>query len=159
MDDHLGLLTKLFPFFSISRFMLCIGGGSKSTSTQSADNSTKVSTTNQQVGASEGSTAIGAGGNYDTSTGSRISASGSSTIQTVDSSGLKYALENASIANSALSEVAKTALESAQKTQFRSENQAAVGMAMDDSTKKILLYGGGGAVLLIVAVLLLKGNK
>jgi len=153
-DNHLGILTKILPFFSIDRFTLCVGGGSKSTSSQSADNSTKVSTTNQQVGASEGSTAVGANSNYDTSSGNRITATSGASIQTVDSAGLKASLESASVANQALADVAKTALSSANKIKAESETSG-----LDDKTKKILIYGGGGLVALVLVVILLKGNK
>lgn len=52
--------TGPLAFITGARFRLHIGGGSKSSSSQSTDASTKVTTTNQQVGASEGSTAFGA---------------------------------------------------------------------------------------------------
>lgn len=45
----------------VSRFTLYIGGTSESKTSTQTDSSTKVTTTNNQAGASEGSTAIGAG--------------------------------------------------------------------------------------------------
>jgi hypothetical protein len=47
-------------FITGEKFRLQIGGGSKSKSSQTTDASTKVTTSNQQVGAAEGSTAFGA---------------------------------------------------------------------------------------------------
>ena len=48
------------PFlYFILPIRLYLGGSSKSSSTQNVDSSTKVETTNKQVGASEGSFGVG----------------------------------------------------------------------------------------------------
>jgi hypothetical protein len=77
----LEILAKAFWFVpGSSRFFhsmaLGVGGSSKSTSATNSDNSTKVTTTNQQVGASEGSFAVGSGSNvvYESSDGDVLTA-------------------------------------------------------------------------------------
>lgn len=174
-DHPLWLLSRVIPGFMSVNFCLGVGGSSKSSSTQNYDASTKVNTTNNQVGASEGSLAVGAGANLDASTGPKIQAGSGATIQTVDSSGLKYALENNSVSNQAISDIAKSVIQASQAGNVQSTGyaQAALDSAKssalraadsitsqsDKTQKKVLLIGGAALVLVIGIVILTKGKK
>lgn len=173
-------LSKLFfgfGFFMRSAFP-SVGGGSKSStsssSTQNYDASTKVATTNQQVGASEGSTSIGAGGSYDASSGAKVTAGAGSTISTVDSAGLSAALSTVDRANSQVAQIANNVINAAQTSQAQSIGnaqaaldqtrsaslgaQAQVAGISAESQKKILIVSGV-ALVLVVTVLILKNRK
>lgn len=76
--------TGPLAFVTGARFRLYIGGSSKSSSKQTTDASTKVTTTNQQVGASEGSLAVGAGSTVLGENATTVSNARDLTIERVD---------------------------------------------------------------------------
>jgi hypothetical protein len=74
----------LCPFWLSRRLTLNFGGKSKSYTNQETDQSTNINLTNQQVGASEGSIAAGAGANQDINSGIQIEGSSGVTFENVD---------------------------------------------------------------------------
>lgn len=98
MKDFLKLICVHEWFY---RFTLCyggksLGGGDRSTSTTQTDASTTVTTTNKQVGASEGSFAVGSDSTVN--------------IQSLDADALKTMVEgNTDVSKTAITSTAQTA--------------------------------------------------
>lgn len=160
-----------------------VGGSSKSAATTNTDQSTKVQTTNNQAGASEGSIAIGAGANAviessDTETVQAAAdaiekAAGNAVAGNVDVSKAAIA-GNADVSKSVVRDAldfGDTSLRTVEQANailsrtFETyagnlkDNSGIAPTSVLESTNKTMLYGIAGLGIVVVLFMLNKGSK